>query len=81
MMFLLTLVELVEFWDAGSAFYAADFWSMWDLGIIVTGFAFLVVRAVGLAKHDTKVIDTAFDILSVEALFLVPRCVSNLLWA
>lgn len=65
--------ELVEFWEAGSAFYATDFWSLWDLGIIATGVAFLVVRITGLVQDDHKLIDTAFDILSVEALFLVPR--------
>lgn len=71
-------LELVEFWDAGSTFYSADFWSLWDLGIIATGVAFLVVRAIGLWKHDDKLIDTAFDIVSVEALFLVPRICSLL---
>lgn len=30
---------------------------------------------VGLARGDAAVTDTAFDILSVEALFLVPRYV------
>ena len=28
---------------------------------------------VGLLKNDNQIIDTAFDILSLEALFLVPR--------
>ncbi len=65
--------EAVEFWDAGIAFYAIDFWSLWDLGIIATGAAFLVVRVVGMAKDDHELSDIAFDILSVEALFLVPR--------
>ncbi|KAK4949008.1 hypothetical protein LTR10_012381 [Elasticomyces elasticus] len=65
--------EAVEFWDAGIALYAVDFWSLWDLGIIATGVAFLVVRIIGMAKDDHKLIDIAFDILSVEALFLVPR--------
>lgn len=67
------MAEVVEFWDAGSALYAVDFWSLWDIGIIATGVAFLVLRAVGVAKDDHKLIDTAFDVLSVEALFLVPR--------
>ena len=34
--------ELNEFKDAGKLFYAADFWSLWDLGIIGVGIAFLV---------------------------------------
>ncbi|KAK5731469.1 hypothetical protein LTR17_011357 [Elasticomyces elasticus] len=70
--------EAVEFWDAGIALYAVDFWSLWDLGIIATGVAFLVVRVIGMAKDDHKLIDIAFDILSVEALFLVPRICSLL---
>lgn len=65
--------ELVEFWDAGSALYATDFWSLWDIGIIAIGAAFLVVRVIALAHDNHKMTDTAFDILSVEALFLVPR--------
>ncbi|KAK5117319.1 hypothetical protein LTR62_005936 [Meristemomyces frigidus] len=73
-----TYNEIVEFWDAGSALYAVDFWSLWDIGIIVTGFTFLIVRAIGLAQSDSKLIDTAFDILSLEALFLVPRLCSLL---
>lgn len=65
--------ELVEFSDAGLTFYATDFWALWDLGIISVGCAFFVARMIGLAHHDAYVSDVAFDILSVEALFLVPR--------
>lgn len=34
--------ELGEFQDAGSSFYATDFWSLWDLGIIGVGFAYMI---------------------------------------
>lgn len=68
--------ELVEYWDAGSTFYATDFWSLWDLGIIFVGIAFFVTRMIGLAHHDRAATDVAFDILSIEALFLVPRSAS-----
>lgn len=68
----------MEFLDAGTTFYATDFWALWDLSIIATGVAFFVTRIVGLAKHDLHVIDIAFDILAVEALFLVPRLFSLL---
>lgn len=34
--------ELGEFQDAGTLFYAADFWSLWDIGIVGIGVAFLV---------------------------------------
>jgi hypothetical protein len=36
--------EFGEFKDAGVMFYQTDFWSLWDLGIILTGVAFLIVR-------------------------------------
>ena len=65
--------ELAEFWDAGIAFYSADFWASWDLGIIAIGLSFFIARMVGIATRSTKATETAFDILSVEALFLVPR--------
>jgi len=65
--------EFGEFQDAGVLFYQTDFWSLWDLGIIGTGVAFLIARVIGLAKDSDKIIDISFDILSLEALFLVPR--------
>lgn len=37
-----TYEEFGEFQDAGTLFYAADFWSLWDIGIVGIGFAFLV---------------------------------------
>ena len=37
-----TCEEFGEFRDAGTLFYTADFWSLWDLGIILVGFAFLI---------------------------------------
>ena len=33
--------EFGEFRDAGTLFYAADFWSLWDIGIVGIGVAFL----------------------------------------
>ncbi|PSK53074.1 Calcium channel YVC1 [Elsinoe australis] len=70
--------EFGEFWDAGTAFYLSDFWTLWDVGIVVTGAAFLVCRIVGLGQGNRRVIDTSFDILAMEALFLVPRICSLL---
>ncbi|KAM0716855.1 hypothetical protein Q7P37_006707 [Cladosporium fusiforme] len=66
-----TYNELGEMYDAGLAFYAADFWAIWDLGIIATGISFFICRMIGLRTNDHVILDTAFDILSVEALFLV----------
>lgn len=34
--------EFGVFQDAGTLFYAADFWSLWDIGIVGIGVAFLV---------------------------------------
>ncbi|KAI9741505.1 MAG: hypothetical protein M1818_004311 [Claussenomyces sp. TS43310] len=72
-----TYDELSEFVDAG-LFYYTDFWSSWDLAIIMIGVAFLITRIVGLFRVDDRTIDIAFDILSLEALFLVPRICSLL---
>jgi len=65
--------EIVEFRDAGFTFYAADFWAIWDLGIIAVGIAFFVSRMIGLSTDHRITTDTAFDILALEALLLVPR--------
>jgi hypothetical protein len=31
-----------EYRDAGQAFYATDFWSLWDIGTISIGLAFFI---------------------------------------
>ncbi|KAL8824945.1 MAG: hypothetical protein Q9191_004714 [Dirinaria sp. TL-2023a] len=36
--------EFGEFQDAGTLFYAADFWSLWDVIVIAIGFAFFIAR-------------------------------------
>lgn len=68
--------EFGEFRDAGMLFYGADFWSVWDLAIILVGIAFFITRIVGLLKSSSEITDVAFDILSMLALFLVPRICS-----
>ncbi|KAF2102898.1 hypothetical protein NA57DRAFT_31865, partial [Rhizodiscina lignyota] len=70
--------EFAEYRDAGQAFYAADFWSLWDLTIVACGIAFFITRIVGLVDENDRIIDTSFDILALEALFLVPRICSLL---
>ncbi|KAJ6129233.1 hypothetical protein N7512_002013 [Penicillium capsulatum] len=62
--------------DAGVLFYQMDFWSLWNLGIIGVGFAFIITRIIGLGKEDDYIVDVSFDVLSLEALFLVPRYAS-----
>ncbi|BDD62362.1 hypothetical protein MAP00_007331 [Monascus purpureus] len=59
--------------DAGIVFYQMDFWSLWNMAIIGTGVAFVVARTVGLVEQSESITDLSFDILSLEALFLVPR--------
>jgi len=34
--------EFGEFKDAGTLFYAADFWSLWDIIVIAIGIAFFI---------------------------------------
>ncbi|KAE8393358.1 hypothetical protein BDV23DRAFT_170289 [Aspergillus alliaceus] len=62
--------------DAGMLFYQMDFWKLWNMGIIGTGLAFVIARSIGLANDSEYMTDLSFDILSLEALFLVPRLCS-----
>lgn len=68
--------ELSEFLDTKSIFYAADIWNGCDIIIIVIGIAFAILRALGIYENNPQIIDTAFDVLSLEALFMVPRIFS-----
>ena len=70
--------EFGEFQDTGSLFYTRDFWNYWDVGVLLVGIAFLITRTVGLARGDQQLVSTSFDILSLEALFLVPKLFSLL---
>ncbi|OAP57309.1 hypothetical protein AYL99_08047 [Fonsecaea erecta] len=68
--------ELGEIKDAGLMFYQTDFWSLWDIAIIGVSAAFAITRIIGLIRDSDYIIDVAFDILSMVALFLVPRIFS-----
>jgi hypothetical protein len=68
--------ELSGIIDAGVVFYQMGFWSLWNLSIIGVGMAFVITRVIGLVKGDNPIIELSFDILSLEALFLVPRICS-----
>ncbi|RMZ76741.1 hypothetical protein DV737_g4706, partial [Chaetothyriales sp. CBS 132003] len=68
--------ELGEILDAGLIFYQTDFWSLWDLCIILVGAAFFATRVIGLVRNSDYLTDLSFDILSLVALFLVPRIFS-----
>ncbi|KAG6017873.1 hypothetical protein E4U43_008427 [Claviceps pusilla] len=70
--------ELSEWIDAGSIFYATDIWNVFDMIMILIGFLFAALRIIGLAKHNNMVNETAFNVLSLEALFMMPRICSIL---
>ncbi|EQL02809.1 ion transporter [Ophiocordyceps sinensis CO18] len=70
--------EWSEWIDAGSIFYATDIWNLFDMIMILIGFVFATLRIVGQVRHDMKMIGLSFDVLSLEALFMVPRICSIL---
>jgi hypothetical protein len=71
--------EFADWVDAGqTSFYASDFWWTWDISIVVVGMIFCVLRIVGLSSESRDTIDLAYDVLGLEALFLVPRIFSLL---
>jgi hypothetical protein len=71
--------EFADWVDAGqTSFYASDFWWTWDISIVVVGMIFCVMRIVGLSTANRDTIDLAYDVLGLEALFLVPRIFSLL---
>ena len=65
--------EFGEYRDAGTLFYAADIWNMADACIMILALAFLIARIIGLVEQDQDILKISMDILSLEALLLVPR--------
>ncbi|KAI8949045.1 ion transporter [Xylaria longipes] len=70
--------EVSEYIDAGSIFYAADVWNVFDMAMIAIGLIYFILRCVGLYRKDYVLVDIAFDVLALEALFMVPRVFSIL---
>jgi hypothetical protein len=71
--------EFADWIDAGqTSFYASDFWWTWDISIVVVGMIFCTMRIIGLSSANKDTIDLAYDVLGLEALFLVPRIFSLL---
>ncbi|GJN76664.1 hypothetical protein PLIIFM63780_000150 [Purpureocillium lilacinum] len=70
--------ELTEWMDAGSVFYATDIWNLFDMIMIFIGFTFGVLRIIGITRQDKQLTDVAFNVLSLEALFMMPRICSIL---
>lgn len=46
--------------------------------MLLIGLVFFILRIVGLRTNDDWMIDLAFDVLALEALFMVPRVCSIL---
>ncbi|KKA31015.1 hypothetical protein TD95_005217 [Thielaviopsis punctulata] len=73
------LYDEVSAWiDAGSIFYTSDVWNMFDMAMIFIAIVFIGVRGAGLYLEDAKIVEFSFDILAIEALFMVPRICSIL---
>ncbi|KAI0460108.1 ion transporter [Xylaria acuta] len=70
--------EVSEYIDAGSIFYATDVWNVFDIAMITIGLVYFILRCVGLYRKDYVLVDIAFDVLALEALFMVPRVFSIL---
>ncbi|KAK0666692.1 hypothetical protein QBC41DRAFT_280428 [Cercophora samala] len=72
------LDELSEWIDAGSIFYATDIWNVFDMAMIAIGATFVGLRIVGLQTHNEEMVNLSFNVLALEALFMVPRVFSIL---
>ncbi|KAJ6780349.1 hypothetical protein PWT90_06544 [Aphanocladium album] len=70
--------EFSEWLDAGSVFYVTDIWNVCDLIMMLLGCVFAVLRITGVIQQNNSLNGLAFDILALEALFLVPRMCSLL---
>ncbi|KAF6805147.1 ion transporter [Colletotrichum sojae] len=70
--------ELSEWADAGTIFYATDVWNLFDMIMIGIGISFAILRIIGIAYHNSKITDIAFNVFALEALFMVPRVFSLL---
>ncbi|KAL7942688.1 hypothetical protein V8C42DRAFT_331648 [Trichoderma barbatum] len=70
--------ELSEWIDAGAIFYATDIWNLFDMIMILIGTIFAVLRIIGIMRQDLRLNDLAFDVLALEALFMIPRICSIL---
>ncbi|KAI5809349.1 hypothetical protein BZA77DRAFT_328871 [Pyronema omphalodes] len=61
-----------------SGIFFNNVWSWLDMMMISVGVVFLIYRIIGVVEDNEGITDTAFDILSLEALLLVPRIFSLL---
>ncbi|KUI54569.1 Calcium channel YVC1 [Cytospora mali] len=70
--------EMDDFIESGAYFYSADIWSLWDIGILVIGVAFFVLRMIGLGTGHEITTEWAFSVLALLSLLLTPRIFSLL---
>lgn len=69
--------ELGEFRDAGTLFYATDFWSIWDIGIVGIGIAYLITSARFrfLALLEVPILSPTLTRILAETAFPRPRVI------
>ncbi|KAK9473395.1 uncharacterized protein V1510DRAFT_347890, partial [Dipodascopsis tothii] len=72
--------EIGQVRESGSIrYYASDYWSFFDLAMIFIFISFVIARLLSVfPAHNPRYAGAAFDILSLEALILVPRVFSSL---
>ncbi|ROV98078.1 hypothetical protein VMCG_07015 [Cytospora schulzeri] len=70
--------EMDDFVESGAYFYSADIWSLWDIGILLIGVTFFVLRMIGLGTGHEETTEWAFSILALHSLLLTPRIFSLL---
>lgn len=58
--------ELSGLVDAGMLFYQMDFWSLWNLGIIGVGFAFIITSESPKFRGCSAVFNSSSDFSRVE---------------
>ncbi|OLL23964.1 Calcium channel YVC1 [Neolecta irregularis DAH-3] len=69
--------EIGQIRDAGhTGLYTADVLNLFDVGMLVIFIVWIVLRVVG--RNSIYYTELAFDVLSLEALFLIPRVFSAL---
>lgn len=69
-----TYQEYDQFREAGAAaFYLANPFNYFDLGMIAVALTWIVLRTVGIAKQDPYILGRSYDVLSLQGVLLVPR--------
>lgn len=68
--------ELDDFMESGAYFYSTDIWSLWDIGIVLIGVIFFILRVVGLCTGHKVTMEWAFSVLALHSLLLTPRIFS-----